>query len=168
VKEWGKIKFTKRLDELKIKFFKSNDKNKYYVSLDDLNKIASSRHWIHELDEFSEYKEKSDTCPDPDGLDFGIENHLEEENKKLKLELGEMKKKIAELEILLLSEPKKQVREITEVESDDELSLKTEDIKNITDSDVEIDSHDSENEALQLNDDNIYLNLKNLMKKKSI
>ena len=103
-KEWGKIKFTKRLDELKIKFFKSNDKNKYHVSLDELNEIAKSRHWIHELDEFTEYNEY-DSDDDPYGLDTGINKNnknkeLEEENNKLKSELEELKKQLNKVEVI--------------------------------------------------------------------
>jgi hypothetical protein len=144
-KEWGKIKFTKRLDELKIKFFKSNDKNKYHVSLDELNEIAKSRHWIHELDEFTENNE-CDSDDDPYDLDTGIQKNnknkeleeennklksdnkdilksneeLEDENNKLKLELEDLKKQLQKPAPI-----KKVVREITsesesESDSDDD------------------------------------------------
>ena len=103
-KEWGKIKFTKRLDELKIKFFKSNDKNKYHVSLDELNEIAKSRHWIHELDEFTkinEYDSDDDYCDSDSGIKKNNKNkELEEENNKLKLEIEELKKQVDTVKVV--------------------------------------------------------------------
>ena len=110
--EWGKIKFTKRLDELHIKYFKSNDKNKYNTKLDELIKIANSRHWIHELDEFTEVKDKNIHCPDPEGIDSNTAmSKIILENNSLKKQLEEMQK------LLDLYKPKQQDSE-SELESD--------------------------------------------------
>ena len=59
----SKIDFNKKMVELGFIHYKSSFKgkssNKYKITLDELNKVASKGHWIHELDEYVEKKEKN-------------------------------------------------------------------------------------------------------------
>ena len=83
-REWGKITFTKRLEELHIKYYKSNGRNIYKIKLEELNNIANARHWIHDIDEYIDEDNKKASAIDE------IEN-LKKENAELKRQLQEMK-----------------------------------------------------------------------------
>ena len=48
----GLQSFNKMLTEIGIIYYKSSDKNKYSSSLETLMKIANTRKWIHDLDDF--------------------------------------------------------------------------------------------------------------------
>ena len=69
-----KIPFNKKLKELGIVSYKSNSSNKFKVSVETLNEIASDRKWIHSTDEYhdSTDSEKSSGFIDND-LDHGLD-----------------------------------------------------------------------------------------------
>jgi hypothetical protein len=100
----SKIDFNKQMSEMNFEFYKSNDKNVYNVSLDDLNALAKKRRWIHELDEYvgddTSNKSQFILTEDKNVITLQNENEL-------------LKKKIAELELLL-----KQKSEVTQVDED--------------------------------------------------
>lgn len=52
--------FNKKLSEVNIIYYKSNNTNKYKVSYETLLSIANKRHWIHDLDEFDEEATKEE------------------------------------------------------------------------------------------------------------
>ena len=109
-KQQGKIVFGRKLEELGIKYFKSNSVNKYKVEAEVLKKIADERHWIHDIDDFTTNKdEDEDDTPfsfDADGIDFGLEpptNKIDykliKENEDLKLKIDELQKQLALLTV---------------------------------------------------------------------
>jgi hypothetical protein len=73
-KPYSKVDLGKKLREIGIEPYKSNDKLKVKVSAKDLAQIAKTHNWVHEVDEYYDKKSKKDKqeLPDPDGLDFGI------------------------------------------------------------------------------------------------
>ncbi len=112
-KALGKYQFNARLKELGIIHYKSNDKNKYKISHEDLMTIAKKRHWIHDLDEF----EKKET-EEPSGLDIKTptEAKLAEENQELKSEIELLKDKIKLLETQLKAKPETKYESESEAE----------------------------------------------------
>jgi phage/plasmid-associated DNA primase len=73
-KPYSKVDLGKKLREIGIEPYKSNDKLKVKVSAKDLAQIAKTHNWVHETDEYydKESKKQKQGLPDPDGLDFGI------------------------------------------------------------------------------------------------
>ena len=73
-KSYGKVEFSKKLREIGIEPYKSNDKLKIKVSADELAQIAKSHNWVHETDEYFDNasKQVKHDLPDPNGLDAGI------------------------------------------------------------------------------------------------
>ena len=73
-KPYSKIDLGKKLREIGIEPYKSNDKLKVKVSTKDLAQIAKRHNWVHEVDEYYDKKSKENKkgLPDPDGLDAGI------------------------------------------------------------------------------------------------
>ena len=73
-KPYGKVEFGKKLREIGIEAYKSNDKLKIKVSADELAQIAKSHNWVHETDEYFDEASKQERCklPDPNGLDAGL------------------------------------------------------------------------------------------------
>ena len=104
----------KKLKEIGIEPYKSNDKLKIKVSAEALQELAKSHNWIHETDEYydAESKTQKPDLPDPNGLDAGIPceevdsdevgrrlsdkekecNELKEEYERMRLELEELRK----------------------------------------------------------------------------
>jgi hypothetical protein len=64
-----KIEFGARLKELGIEYYKSNGNNKYKVSIEFLQELATTRHWIHDIDD---YKSDKKAPPTSNGLDDEI------------------------------------------------------------------------------------------------
>lgn len=122
-KPLGKYAFCNRLKELGIHHFKSNDRNRYNVSYEELSKIADSRFWIHELDEY-------ETKDEDEFLGVGLddttpgEHALREENKALKDEISKLK---FELEQLKIKNLKKDLAEVKETSK--EFKIKIEEAK---------------------------------------
>ena len=114
LKPLTKIDLGKKLKEIGIEPYKSNDKLKIKVSAEALQELAKSHNWIHETDEYYDAESKSEKAelPDPSGLDFGLpceqldsdeisrrlsekekENaELKEEHERMRLELEELRK----------------------------------------------------------------------------
>ena len=55
-----KIEFGSKLKELGIEYYKSNGSNKYKVSFDALQEIATTRHWIHDIDDYAKVSAEGD------------------------------------------------------------------------------------------------------------
>ena len=109
-----KIEFGSKLKELGIEYYKSNGNNKYQVSSEFLHELATTRHWIHEIDDFCEEqpsKEEQGSTQDDELIQKYTQS--EKELKLLKNENEQMK-----LELEALKQAKKEVRVIEE--SDDE------------------------------------------------
>ena len=122
LKPLTKIDMGKKLKEIGIDSYKSNDKLKIKVSAEALQELAKSHNWIHETDEYydAESKSQKSDLPDPNGLDAGIScehidndeigrrlsdkekecNELKEEYEHMRLELEELRKVKAELDEL--------------------------------------------------------------------
>jgi hypothetical protein len=47
-----KIEFGSKLKELGIEYYKSNGHNKHKIPFEFLHELATTRHWIHEIDDF--------------------------------------------------------------------------------------------------------------------
>ena len=120
-KPYTKIDFGKKLREIGIEPYKSNDKLKVKVSAKELAQIAKSRNWVHETDEYYDKESKKDKkgFPDPNGLDAGIPctelnnddiiqklkdkedevNDLNEQFEKMRLEFEAYKKQNPALDV---------------------------------------------------------------------
>lgn len=71
----NKIDFNKRLLELGLESYKSKGMIKYNISLEKLNEIAKTRHWMHEVDEYkNDVVEKESDGLDYEGLDYGLDH----------------------------------------------------------------------------------------------
>ena len=55
-----KIDFGAKLKELGIEYYKSCGNNKYKISYEKLQEIATTRHWIHDIDDYFEEKAKEE------------------------------------------------------------------------------------------------------------
>ena len=129
LKPLTKIDMGKKLKELGIEPYKSNDKLKIKVSAEALQELAKSHNWIHETDEYydAESTNQKAELPDPNGLDAGIScehvdsdeigrrlsdkekecNELKEEHERMRLEFEELRKWKAENTPKPREEPKK-------------------------------------------------------------
>jgi hypothetical protein len=129
LKPLTKIDMGKKLKEIGIDSYKSNDKLKIKVSAEALQELAKSHNWIHETDEYYDAESTSHKTelPDPNGLDFGIScehidndeitrrlserekecNELKEEHERMRLELEELRKWKADNTPKPKEEPKK-------------------------------------------------------------
>ena len=70
IKKMTKIDLNKKLVELGIVSYKSNSSNKFKVSVETLNEIASDRKWIHSTDEYHDSTDSEKTSD----LDQGFIN----------------------------------------------------------------------------------------------
>ena len=83
-KAYSKVELGKKLREIGIEPYKSNDKLKIKVSAKDLAQIAKSFNWVHETDEYYDKeskKNKKQALPDPSGLDSGLTCEEENDNE---------------------------------------------------------------------------------------
>jgi hypothetical protein len=73
-KPYSKVDLGKKLREIGIEPYKSNDKLKVKVTAKELEQLAKRHNWVHETDEYYDKESKKDKkgLPDPNGLDFGI------------------------------------------------------------------------------------------------
>jgi hypothetical protein len=127
-KEYGKIKFTKRLEELGIKYKNRHDKNMYLESVEDLDKIAEARHWIHELDEYFGPKPKPiqhDEIPEENTA----MKQLKDENADLKRQLEEMKKLLEQQQKKPEPEPEPEQKAEPEPEKESKVKVKKTKVK---------------------------------------
>jgi hypothetical protein len=87
------------LKELGIEYYKSNGNNKYQVSSEFLHELATTRHWIHEIDDFCEEqpsKDEQGSKQDDELLCKYMQsekelNRLKNENEQMRLELEALK-----------------------------------------------------------------------------
>jgi hypothetical protein len=141
LKPLTKIDMGKKLKEIGIDSYKSNDKLKIRVSAESLQELAKSHNWIHETDEYydAESTSQKTELPDPDGLDFGVPcehidndeivrrlsdrekecNELKEEHERMRLELEELRKWKAENIPKPKDEPKKKKSIISLIDDSD-------------------------------------------------
>lgn len=117
---YNKIDFNKRMSEINVAYYKSNSKNIYNVSYDDLLAIAKKRYWIHSLDDFNE-EDKPINQPD----------HKDLEILELKRQIEELKHQLSQKnESLIIPQTIPEIinEDIVEVDQD-ELDYRNE-IKN--------------------------------------
>ena len=95
-----KIEFGSKLKELGIEYYKTNGNNKYKVSIEFLDELAKTRHWIHDIDDYCEDETKTvptETLQDDELLRKYIQsekelNELKLDYEKMRLELDALKK----------------------------------------------------------------------------
>ena len=99
-KAYSKVELGKKLREIGIEPYKSNDKLKIKVSAKDLAQIAKSFNWVHETDEYfdkeSKKKEKQ-ALPDPNGLDAGLSCEEPDKNEEILKKLSDKEKEVQDL-----------------------------------------------------------------------
>jgi hypothetical protein len=94
-----KIEFGAKLKELGIEYYKTNGHNKYKVSTEFLHELATTRHWIHEIDDYCEEqpnKEEQSSKENDELIQRCIQSEkelkaLKDENEQLRLELEALK-----------------------------------------------------------------------------
>ena len=94
-----KIEFGAKLKELGIEYYKTNGHNKYKISTEFLHELATTRHWIHEIDDYCEEqptKEEQGTKENDELIQRCIQSEkelkaLKNENEQLRLELEALK-----------------------------------------------------------------------------
>ena len=113
-----KIEFGSKLKELGIEYYKTAGNNKYKVSFEFLNELATTRHWIHDIDDYREEeptKEEQGTLHDDELLCKYTQ--AEKELKKLKSDYETMR---LEFEAYKQEKEQKPKPAIRVIESDDE------------------------------------------------
>ena len=91
-KPYLKQDFNKKMEEINIKYYKSDGYNIYKISYENLLEIANKRRWIHKLDEFDDNNDATSVCAVEEVDEINIIKTLEDENKLLKIQLEEYKK----------------------------------------------------------------------------
>jgi len=97
---YKKIEFGSKLKELGIEYYKTAGNNKYKVSTEFLHDLATTRHWIHEIDDYCEEqpsKEEQGSKQDDELIQKYTQSEkdlkkLKNENEQLRLELEALKK----------------------------------------------------------------------------
>jgi hypothetical protein len=93
-----KIEFGSKLKELQIEYYKSNGNNKYQVSYEFLHELATTRHWIHEIDDYCDEqptKEEQGSIQDDELLRKYMQS--EKELNELKLNYEQMRLEMEKL-----------------------------------------------------------------------
>ena len=75
---YSKVDLGKKLREIGIEPYKSNDKLKIKMSAKELAQIAKNHNWVHEVDEYydKDSKKEKQALPDPSGLDVPPEQAI--------------------------------------------------------------------------------------------
>ena len=102
-----KIDFGTKLRELGIDYYKSCGNNKYKISYEQLQEIATTRHWIHDIDDYFEEEKPKKECQFVELDDSRVAeytpsegyNELKNNNSKLEKELIELKKQFESLKL---------------------------------------------------------------------
>jgi hypothetical protein len=97
---YKKIEFGSKLKELGIEYYKTAGNNKYKVSTEFLHELATTRHWIHEIDDYCEEqpsKEEQGSTKDDELIQKYTQSEkelkkLKNENEQMRLELEALKK----------------------------------------------------------------------------
>lgn len=127
---YKKIEFGSKLKELGIEYYKSCGFNKYKVSFEELQEMANTRHWIHEIDDYCE--EESKTKPRfIDDLDAPKDDELLQKLTQAEKELRELKEQfeLIRLENEQLKKPKAEpkkslIRVIDDSDEEEEKAVK--------------------------------------------
>ena len=134
----NKIDFNKKMNELGFKHYASShhgkSSNKYKIDLEDLNMVAKSGHWIHELDEYKEGVRKSVAANQSPEDEY--KEAYEESQRDLKTAEGGLRLAIDEIAML-----RKQIEILSSVTQSIVKHQKT-----MMDSDSESDSDEDEDE----------------------
>lgn len=98
-----KIGFCKKLSEIQINYYKSNGRNMFKVTYEELKTISDKGKWIHALDE-CEVESESSNLVEP--LENGIESpnemeKLKQENNDLKQQVQDLQKLLEQMEMML-------------------------------------------------------------------
>ena len=96
---YKKIEFGSKLKELGIEYYKTAGNNKYKVSTEFLHALATTRHWIHEIDDYCEEqptKDEQGSTQDDELIQKYTQSEkdlkqLKNENERLRLELEALK-----------------------------------------------------------------------------
>ena len=99
-KAYSKVELGKKLREIGIEPYKSNDKLKIKVSAKELAQIAKSFNWVHETDEYYDKdskKKNKQALPDPNGLDAGLTCEEEIDNEEILKKLSDKEKEVQDL-----------------------------------------------------------------------
>ena len=99
-KPYSKVDPGKKLREIGIEPYKSNDQLKIKVSAKDLAQIAKSFNWVHETDEYFDKESKKkdkQALPDPNGLDAGLSCEEPDKNEEILKKLSDKEKEVQEL-----------------------------------------------------------------------
>jgi hypothetical protein len=96
---YKKIEFGSKLKELGIEYYKTAGNNKYKVSTEFLHELATTRHWVHEIDDYCEEqpsKEEQGSKQDDELIQKYTQSEkdlkkLKNENEQLRLELEALK-----------------------------------------------------------------------------
>lgn len=146
-KPHGKIDFNTKLSSVNINYYKSNGKNKFKQSFEDLELIGKKFNWFHELDEYEtiEDDEDDETVEDDETIEVDVTDDediikpnqkliknkeiLYKENKNLVNENKALLKRIEDLEKLLeslqskeieVNEESKKINLVQDIKPDDE------------------------------------------------
>ncbi len=93
-----KIEFGAKLKVLGIEYYKTNGNNKYKVSTEFLHELATTRHWIHEIDDYCDEqptKEEQGSIQDDELLRKYMQS--EKELNELKLNYEQMRLEMEKL-----------------------------------------------------------------------
>ena len=99
-KPYSKVDLGKKLREIGIEPYKSNDKLKIKMSAKELAQIAKNHNWVHETDEYYDKESKKkdkQALPDPSGLDAGISFEEEVDNEEILKKLTDKEKEVQDL-----------------------------------------------------------------------
>jgi len=98
-KPYSKVDLGKKLREIGIEPYKSNDKLKIKMSAKELAQIAKNHNWVHEVDEYydKESKKEKQALPDPTGLDAGMSFEEEVDNEEILKKLTDKEKEVQDL-----------------------------------------------------------------------
>jgi hypothetical protein len=96
---YKKIEFGSKLKELGIEYYKTAGNNKYKVSTEFLHELATTRHWVHEIDDYCEEqptKEEQGSTQDDELIQKYTQSEkelkeLKNENEQMRLELESLK-----------------------------------------------------------------------------
>jgi len=117
-----KVDFNKALEEAGICHYKSNKENRYNISYEELQAIADKKHWIHELDDYTDSKPKTDNkekyfaAEQAAALEQGVDKRDQSVKYVLQTEYEELESKYKEL--LESLKPKPKVIQVDEEEDE--------------------------------------------------
>ena len=120
IRSVNKIDFNKKMSELGFKYFSSRvdgkTKNKYKISLDELNKVAEKGYWIHDTDEYDD----DEKVIDETGKNYeALYEESQDELAQMKMEVERLKKELAKKHLKPPNVKPKLEIELMDSDSDD-------------------------------------------------